>query len=242
MKNKSLLDSFDNALQGVIYTLKHERNFKIHFLVAFTVLVLILFLDFNAKEFLIITLTITFVLVAELFNTAIEAIVDMYCGGKTNKFAKIAKDSAAAGVLIASINSIIVGYILLFRKLNEVDTGSTVAKLEQGPIYTTLIAVIIVLMITIALKSITKADSLVKGGMPSAHAAVAFSIATCILFLSKNSVATLMAYFLAALVAQSRIEGKIHSLVQVLLGGLLGVFVTVIIFQVIHALNLITIA
>lgn len=235
MKNRSILDSFDNALQGVIHALKYEHNFKIHFLVAFTILILTLFLDLNATEFLIIIFTITMVLVAELFNTAIEAVVDMYCGNEINKFAKIAKDTSAAAVLITSINAIVVGYILLFRKVLEINSdNSTIAVLQSVPMYTTFIAILVVVMVTIAIKAFTKADSLVKGGMPSVHSSVAFCIATCILFLSENATATIMAYLLAVLVAQSRVEGKIHSLIQVLLGGLLGSFITIIIFQIIY--------
>lgn len=232
MKNKSLFDSFNNALNGIIETLKNERNFKIHFFIGFMVLLVVLFIDIDSKEFLIVLFSIVFVLVCELLNTSVEAIVDLYCGEKYNEKAKIAKDAAAGGVFISAMYSFIVGYIIIFRKLIEIDYRSIVMeRIKQTPIYITLICVLIVVMLTVAAKAVSGQKNLLKGGMPSAHSGIAFCAATCILFLTTSMVAIILAYFLAALVAQSRIEGKIHSLLQALLGSLLGILVTVFIFQ-----------
>lgn len=232
MKNRSLLDSFNNALNGIIETFKNERNFKIHFFISIIVLFVVLFIDIDTKEFLIILFAIVFVLVCELINTSIEAIVDLYCGDKYNEKAKLAKDAAAGGVFISALFSFIAGYIIIFRKLLEFDYRTLVLeRIKQAPVYITLICVLIVLMLTIVLKAVSGQKSLLRGGMPSAHSAVAFCAATCILFLTNNTVAILLAFFLALLVAQSRVEAKIHSVLQVLFGSLLGVLATVVIFQ-----------
>lgn len=234
MKNNSLFDSFNNALNGVIYTLKHERNFKIHFLMAFLVLLLSMYINLDLKEVLIVFLCITLVLVAELFNTAIEAIVDLVCKEK-NELAKIAKDTAAGGVFIAAFSSTIIGYLIIVKKLMQTDfTNRTILIIKQTPIYSTFICVIIVLMMTIVLKSLTNSPNLLRGGMPSAHAAIGFSLATCILFITEDTLAICIAFVLALLVAQSRVEGKIHSIIQVFLGSLLGTLITIMIFSLIH--------
>jgi diacylglycerol kinase (ATP) len=235
MKNRSLFDSFNNALQGVIYALRHERNFRIHFFMALLALLAALFLDLDGREFLILTATIALVMVAELFNTSIEAVVDLVCGVKRQPLAKVAKDTAAGAVFIASLNAVAVGYVIIFRKLTEADLSRSTLRLISGmPVYLTLVCIIVVVMVTIIIKAISGSEYLVRGGMPSSHSALAFSTATCIFFLTENFAAVSMAYFLAFLVAQSRVEGKIHSILQVILGSLLGILITVAIFQAIQ--------
>lgn len=117
MKNKNLSESFKHAFEGIVYALKNERNFKIHISAAFTVAVLSVILKISRAEALTLSITIALVLMAELFNTAVEASVDLVCGDKKHKLAKIAKDCAAGAVLIAAANSVIVGYIIFFHKL-----------------------------------------------------------------------------------------------------------------------------
>ncbi|GHU50270.1 diacylglycerol kinase [Clostridia bacterium] len=233
MKNKSLFDSFSNALAGIIETFRNERNFKIHFFAAFMVFLLILFVDVDAKEFLIVLSSIFLVLVTELINTSVEAVVDLYCGEKRDPRAKLAKDAAAGGVFLATMYSVIVGYVLIFRKLIEFDYHSYLLhRIQSTPIHLTVVAVLLTLMVTVAIKTFSGQKNPLRGGLPSSHAAVAFAVATAILFLVENMIAVMLAYFLAALVAQSRIEGRIHSMIQVLLGSLLGIFITVLIFQI----------
>jgi diacylglycerol kinase (ATP) len=58
--------------------------------------------------------------------------------------------------------------------------------------------------------------------MPSGHAAVAFAIAVAIVFSGATLVIDLCAFVLAAMVSQSRLLLKIHTLGEVLLGALLG--------------------
>lgn len=231
MKNRRLIDSFQNAIQGIIYTMKNERNFKIHILAACMVLLLVLFLNVDAKEFLILTLVITMVLVAELFNTAIEAVVDLICGQKINPLAKIAKDAAAGGVFITAVSAMVTGYVILYKKLTDRDLTPVITAIKSMPVYISLICVVIVLVLSFAVKIATGAKNLLQGGMPSIHSALAFSVATCILFLTGNIPAITMGFFLALLVAQSRVEGRIHSLIQVVTGSALGMLVTMIVFQ-----------
>lgn len=117
MKNKNLSESFKHAFEGIVYAIKKERNFKIHLCAALTVVIFSVILKVSAEEALILSITIALVLMAELFNTAIEAAVDLLCQNKKHRLAKIAKDCAAGAVLIAAVNSVIVGYMIFFHKL-----------------------------------------------------------------------------------------------------------------------------
>ena len=76
MKNKNLIESFNNAINGVIYAIKAERNMKIHISAAALILLLSLFYDLTRTELLLVCLTIVMVLICELFNTAMEVLVD----------------------------------------------------------------------------------------------------------------------------------------------------------------------
>ncbi|HOA97778.1 MAG TPA: diacylglycerol kinase family protein, partial [Acetivibrio saccincola] len=81
MKNKNLSDSFNNAIKGIIYVIKSERNMKIHVAVSILVLFMSLFLDLTKLEFIVICFSIGMVMTAEIFNTAIEEIVDLITTG-----------------------------------------------------------------------------------------------------------------------------------------------------------------
>ncbi len=230
MKNRSLLDSFNNALQGVIHALRTERNVKIHFLAAFAVLILALFYRFTPIELLILIATSTLVIVTELFNTAVEAIVDLVCGEKKHPLAKVAKDVSAGAVFITSMNALIVAYVLFYTKIER--QGLIILhRIQQLPIYITLISILLVILSTIVLKTLTGHTKPFQGGMPSGHSSLAFACATCIAFLTDHILAISLAYFLALLVAQSRVEGKIHTLLQTMAGALLGTLITILIFQ-----------
>ncbi len=108
-----LPSSFRYAIKGLGYNFKSQRNFRIHAIISILVLVLGLTLKLNPNQLSIIVLTITAVLVLELLNTAIEAVVDLAIGRRFHPLARIAKDCAAAAVLVASISSILIAILLL---------------------------------------------------------------------------------------------------------------------------------
>jgi len=116
MKNRKLLDSFNNAMSGIIYTIKAERNMKIHIFGAVLILLLSAFYKLSLVEFSIILLAVGFVIVCELFNTGIEMIVDIIVDVYHPK-AKIIKDAAAGAVFVSAITSLAVGYFIFFEKI-----------------------------------------------------------------------------------------------------------------------------
>ena len=72
-----------------------------------------------------------------------------------------------------------------------------------------------------------------QGGGVSGHSAISFCAATIISMIAKNGVITVCAFILAFLVAESRIEGKIHKPLDTVLGAILGVCVAIFIFKVV---------
>lgn len=230
MKVRRLIDSLNYAFEGIIYGLKTQRNMKIHFLVAIIVLVASLFFDLTRIEILILFLTISMVIVAEMINTAIESTIDLITD-KYHIFAKIAKNVAAGAVLIAAINSLIVAYLIFFHRINPY-TLQVLHHVRQSPLHITFIALIIVIFSVISIKAYYGTGTPMQGGMPSGHAAVAFSLATSITFISENIFIATLSLLMALLVSQSRIEVKIHNIFEVIIGGILGILITIIFFQI----------
>ena len=112
---KKLINSFKYALQGFASSFRTERNMKIHVVATILVIILGIYLKLNLIEWSIITIAIVIVISAELFNTAIETIVDMVSPQKNEK-AKLAKDISAGAVLILAIGSAIVAFIIFLPK------------------------------------------------------------------------------------------------------------------------------
>ncbi|WP_026893674.1 diacylglycerol kinase [Clostridiisalibacter paucivorans] len=229
MRVRKLIDSFNYAVEGIIYTLKTQRNMRIHTLAAFLVLFFSLFINFSRVELIILFFTISLVVITEMINTAIEKAIDIYTK-EYHPLAKIAKNVAAGAVLVSAINAIIVAYLLMFDRVNPY-THHIITKIKQIPIHLTFISLVIVTIITIVIKSTSKQGTAFKGGIISGHAAISFAISTSITFITENTLVATLTFFSAFLVAQSRIEGKIHSTLQVILGGIIGIIITVIIFQ-----------
>ncbi len=230
MKVRRLIDSLNYAFEGIIYALKTQRNMKIHFLVAIIVLISSLFFDLTRIEILILFLTISMVIVAEMINTSIESTIDLITD-KYHIFAKIAKNVAAGAVLIAAINSIIVAYLLFFNRINPF-TIQVLHYVKQSPLHITFIALIVVIFTVIAVKAYFGRGTPLQGGMPSGHAAVAFSLATAITFISENVFVATLSALMALLVSQSRLETKIHNFFEIIVGGILGMLITIIFFQI----------
>ncbi len=112
MVNKRIL-SFKYAFAGIKDAFIEEPNLKIHFIVAFLVLVLGFILKITRLDFLVLILTIGLVISLELTNTAIEWVVDTFID-KEHPGAKKAKDISAGAVLVVSIMAAAVGLIIFF--------------------------------------------------------------------------------------------------------------------------------
>ena len=226
MKVRKLIDSFNYAIDGIIYALRTQRNMRIHFIVALIILSACFVYDISKIEFIILAITITMVIAAELVNTAIESAIDL----STNYYhplAKVAKNTAAGAVLITAINAVLVGYIIFWDELTNI-TFRIMDRVKETEPY----IIFIVLAIVVAAKAYFGEGTPLKGGMPSGHSAIAFSIATAISLISNSHIIIILSYLMALITAQSRVDSEVHSVWEVIAGAILGTLITILIFKI----------
>lgn len=230
MRSRSLLWSFNYAIEGIVYALRTQRNMRIHVGLAAGALIAALFFRIGRFEFLSLLFAIAFVLITELVNTAIEATVDV-ATDTLDPTAKIAKDVAAGAVFIAALNALLTGYIVFFGRLTG-PADTLVTRVREVPLHISIIALGLTMLAALIGKAVSHSGTWLRGGWPSGHTAIAACLATAIAFLSHNPQVTVLAFFGVGLVAQSRVESGAHNIPQVTLGALLGVVTTVVVFQV----------
>jgi diacylglycerol kinase (ATP) len=230
---QSLLESFNYAFEGIIHTLRTQRNLRLHFIIAVGVMVAAVAFDVTRIELIALLLSISFVLVAEMLNSAIEAAVDV-ASTSFDPLAKLAKDVAAGAVLIASINAVAIGYLVFSGNVAE-RSSNFLDRLSNAPADLTVVALVLVIILVIAGKALTGHGTPLRGGLPSGHAAVAFAgwmVATLVLHDSGHRfLISSLTFIMALLVAQTRVEAGAHSAIEVGAGAVLGSLVTLGIFQ-----------
>jgi diacylglycerol kinase (ATP) len=111
-----VLRSFRFAGAGLVHLARTQANFVVHLVAALGALGLGLALAVPPAELALVLLTIGLVLVAEALNTALEAAVDLASPSRQER-ARIAKDVAAAGVLIAALVAVAVGALVFLPRL-----------------------------------------------------------------------------------------------------------------------------
>jgi diacylglycerol kinase (ATP) len=229
----SVLESFNYAFEGIIHVLRTQRNMRIHFVVAVVVLIVAFASGVTNYELIALLLSIAFVLIAEMINTALESAIDV----ATTSFdphAKLGKDIAAGAVLIATVNAVAIGYLVFARRLSD-PSSRLLDRVRNAPIDLTLIALVVTIIVVIATKALTGRGTPLRGGLPSGHAAVAFAgwmAATYILGDNRHRfLISTLTFLMALLVAQTRVESGVHSLLEVAYGGLIGAIVTLVLFQ-----------
>jgi diacylglycerol kinase (ATP) len=230
MKVRKLIDSFNYAINGIIHAVRTQRNMRIHMIAALLVLTACFFYDLSKFEIILLTITITMVIVAEMFNTAIECAIDL-TANYYHPLAKVAKNTAAGAVLITAINAVIVGYILFWDKFNNISLV-VIKKIKQSDPYMIFLILIIVCIATLVIKAVFGEGTPLRGGMPSGHSAIAFCLATTIALISEEPLAILLSYLLAFIVAQSRVDSHIHSVIEVLAGAVFGTLITILLFKI----------
>jgi len=230
VRSRSLLWSFNYAIEGIVYALRTQRNMRLHILAATVALVAAVVFHITRFELIAVLLTISLVLAAELANTAIEAAVDVTVE-HYDPLAKIAKDVAAGGVLIASLNALAVGYLVFFARVRTVlDTGLVVVRQSSASL--TVLALALTSVLVLVVKALTREGTFMRGGWPSGHVALATAAATAVGYATNSAAAFTVSLFIAALVAQSRVESDAHTIPQVILGAILGFLIATAVFQI----------
>jgi len=106
------LSCFRYAWAGIVHTLRTQRNARIHLGISLAVVALSLWLKLTTTEWAVIVLTIAVVFMAEMFNSAIEATIDL-ASEDYHPLAKIGKDVAAGAVLVCAVLAVVVGLLIL---------------------------------------------------------------------------------------------------------------------------------
>jgi diacylglycerol kinase (ATP) len=225
--------SFNHAFAGIMYAARTQPNMRAHLIIALLVLLASLLLRLERNYVIELVIIIAIVLALELLNTAIEAIVDLLTVNN-HPLAKTAKDAAAGAVLVASIAAVVVGYLVFYKGL--INGGQRVYEaVESVPSNIAFVVLAAVAIVTIFAKAWVGRGSALQGGAISGHAALAFAAATLLAFLYQRPLAALLAYFVAFLVAQSRVEAKFHSASEAFAGATLGTVAALAIYLLARA-------
>lgn len=200
---------------------------RYHFITAIVVLLVALFLRVSPVEFALLTLAVLFVLCAELLNTAVEAVVDLV-SPEFHPLAKIAKDTAAGAVLLAACGAGVTGYLILASYILP-PYGKVLLMAGTQSELGTLVAILVVTIVIIMVKSLSRTGTPLHGGFFSGHAAVAFSIATAVSLNTADPLISLLSIALAVMVSHSRLLMRIHTTREVILGSLVGAGITILV-------------
>ena len=114
---KRLTDSFSHALEGIINTIRVERNLKIHFMIMVCVIMVGLIVKLSVYEWIVCIVLFGLVISAEMFNTALEKTLD-YINEDYDEKIRFIKDASAGAVIINFIFQIVFFFFFLLRLFN----------------------------------------------------------------------------------------------------------------------------
>ena len=235
LKNDNFIEAWYNAINGIVYTATTQRNFKIQRVLAVIVLALSLFYGLGTTEFLCLVFALFFVIFAEMVNTAIETVVDLFVDVYHPK-AKIAKDVAAGAVVLSACNALIVGYFIFFNAENmKAISDSIFNNMVKSPQHLAFVAIILVVIAVIAIKASCskkkERGQLIKEGfVPSGQSAVAFAALTAIWINSKDIVTFTLALVLSLLVVGNRVYNNARTKAEVVFGACMGVLIVMLVY------------
>lgn len=229
MRKRTFVESLNNAAEGFVTVVKHERNMRVHFFFSFLTLLFAAFIGVTRVEWMLLAISASLVLMTEMINTAIEETMDTFVK-EHHKTVRMIKHIGAGAVLVTAVNALVVGFFIFARYLSP---GFTL--MSQGVRYASwqvmFIALLVVVFLVIAGKAFGKHGTPFRGGLISGHSAVAFSFWAVILFTQQDPFLIGITFLLSALVAQSRLRARIHSVPEVVLGALVGFCVTALLFK-----------
>ncbi len=113
---RNLTNSLRCAINGLSYTYHNQQNFKIHVLAGLCVIILSSYLNIKLIEWIVLILVMATVLVLELINSILEIVIDLI-EPKMHNYVRVIKDVFAGCVLIFSMASIIIGFLIFIPYL-----------------------------------------------------------------------------------------------------------------------------
>lgn len=235
LHNDNFTDACHNAVNGIIYAATTQTNIRKQLVIAVIVMVLSLFYGLNTPEFLCLTFAVFFVIFAEMENTAIETVVDLFVDVYHPK-AKIAKDVAAGAVVLAASNALIVSYFIFFKDARlKFISDSIFTNMVKSPLHLVFVAMILVVIAVIAIKatcSTTKERGklVTEGFVPSGQSAIAFAALTAIWLNSKDVIIFTLAFVLSLLVIENRVANNSRTRAEVIFGSCMGVLIVLLVY------------
>lgn len=225
MSENKFLNSLNNAINGIIHAVKTQRHMKIHLFISLSVVLFSLYLNLNITDMLVILVLIALVVTSELINTAIEYFLDLL-QKDFHLTIKYIKDISAGAVLFNAIIAFICGisifskYILVFKNPN----------IRASYVYLALLSLFLVTIVVIAIKAFLHKGEPLRGGMPSGHSAISFSLWTSLLMTSDNVFIILLTLIIAIIISFSRMWMGIHKGLEVVSGCIIGSLITYLVF------------
>lgn len=214
------------AYEGIKYALTTQPNMQFHFFASFAILISALFFRLPRTDILLLLLAITLVIMTELINTAVEKTVDLAMPDR-HPLAKIAKDTAAAAVLVTAVFAAVLGICIFYGPVvrwiylaNQPPEG----HLSIGSVW--LYVALVVLTVIVAETRFARSRSL----RPSLWTAVAFSVSTLIALKSGDPLVGLLSFALAILPLVLLYEKQGRTLAGLLLGAAMGILITALAF------------
>ena len=229
MPLRKWVESANYAIEGILHAVKTQRHLRYHLYSVVLILLLSLIFGISQSKFIAIAIVAIVVLSVEMLNTAIEATVDILFK-EYDERARVIKDIAAGAVLITAAGAAVIGYVVFLPFLRDAfENGLNIAKHSGENV--ALIALVVVLILVIITKTFFGKGTPLRGGMPSGHTAVAFSVWVAVIFLTEAFLPSFLILILAVLIAQGRVSVGAHKPWEVILGAMLGSAITFTLFK-----------
>ncbi len=227
---KDLQLSFEDAFNGVSALYRSQPHFRLYFVIALLALLLATLLQFNAAEVLFLASAILLVFLAEAFNTAVEATVDLITT-EPHPLARAAKDCGAAGVFFASAYALLTGLVLFGNPAKWPEALDLLQRYLLPPVSRTGIVALLALgsAVLFALVALQPQDKVWKGRLELYGGAVFFA-ATAVALLSRQIPTVLLAYLIAFLATQSQVGDSARNLRHAAFGAVAGVVLSGAVF------------
>ena len=223
MHNDNFIEACNNAINGIIYSATTQTNIRKQLVIAVVVMLLSLFYGLDTPEFLCLTFAVFFVIFAEMINTAIETVVDLFVDVYHPK-PKIA------------INALIVSCFIFFKEANLKFVSDTIfSNMVKSPYHLAFVAFILVVIAVIAIKAACsktkrKGQLVTEGFVPSGQSAIAFAALTAIWINSQDVITFTLALVLSLLVAGNRIQNDSRTRAEVVFGSFMGVLIVLLVY------------
>lgn len=229
MKKRNFIDKLNDAIEGLISIFREHRNMKLHLLIATLILSSGIFLGLGKTQLIILILAISLIMFAEMVNSCLEMMLD-FVHPQHHPMLKRIKNALAGSVLFTGIVAYTVTYFI-FNPYLQSPLINGFQRLKGAHWYLTFFVLLVVVSIVVVTKVIFHKGRPLRGGIPSGHSALAFSIWTMITILKPEPLLSMLIFILALMISASRLREGIHNIWEIILGSVLGFLTTLIIFQ-----------